>query len=212
MNIERYDYRGDINVGLYATITSEYAAVPREFKPELEVERAETRISGTRLVGLFTAGNGNCLLVPQAAKERELNKLDEAGVNYHVLESRENALGNLILANDKGAVISEKLSGKKQEIEEALEVPVTVAAVANISNPGACGYANSKGVLLHRDTEEEEAEKVRDALDVENVDIGTVNTGSPYIGTGLAGNDTTTIIGSDTTGPELGRIDRVLIQ
>ena len=212
MNIERYNYRGDINIGLYATLTSSYAVVPREFNVELDVKKAETRISGTRLVGLFTAGNSNCLLVPQAVKERELEKLDEAGIDYHMLESRENALGNLVLANENGAVISEKLSGKKDEIEEALEVPVEVGSVAGISNPGACGFANSNGVLLHRDADDEDAEKLKNILDVEKVDISTVNTGSPYIGTGIIGSDSSIIIGSDTTGPELGRIDRVLVQ
>lgn len=212
MNIEKYNYRGDINIGLYATLTSSYAVLPREFDAEIDVEKAVTRISGTRLVGLFTAGNSNCLLVPQASKERELEKLEEAGINYHVLESRENALGNLVLANDEGAVISEKLSGKKEEIEEALEVPVEVANVAGITNPGACGFANSNGVLLHRDAEEEDAENIKQALKVDKADISTVNTGSPYVGTGIVGNDSTVIIGSDTTGPELGRIDRVLVQ
>ncbi|MFB6143886.1 MAG: translation initiation factor IF-6 [Candidatus Nanohaloarchaea archaeon] len=211
MNVERYNYRGDINIGLYATLTDSYAAVPIDFKAETEVEQVETRIAGTRLVGLFTAGNSNCLLVPDSAKERELEKLGDAGVEYHIIEARENALGNLILANENGAIVSEKLSGKREEISEALEVPVKIASVAGITNPGACGFANSSGVLLHRDAAGEEAETIRNALDVEKADIGTVNMGSPYIGTGIVGNNSTILMGGDTTGPELGRIDRVLV-
>lgn len=212
MNVERYDYRGDINIGLYATLTSSYALVPREFDVEIEVETVESRIAGTKLIGLFTAGNENCLLVPDSVNERELEKLDQSPINYHVLESRENALGNLVLANDKGAVISQKISGKKEEIENALEVPAKVASIAGVDNPGACGVANSEGAILHRDASEKDAEKVKNALELEKIDIGTVNKGSPYIGSGLLSNNSTVLIGSDTTGPELGRIDRVLIQ
>lgn len=214
MLIEKYDYRGDINIGLYAIATNEYLIVPREFKEKdfFPQEAVETRIAGTRLIGLFTAGNSNCLLLPDSVKEREKKKLEKAGIPVHVIENNENALGNLILANDKGAVISEKLSDKKEEIAEALEVPVETGEIAGIANPGSCGVANKNGVLIHRDSSEEEAEHVKNVLKVDKVDISTVNMGSPYIGSGIVSNDEHFLVGSDTTGPEIGRIDRILMQ
>ena len=214
MPIERYNYRGDINIGLYATVTNEYVIVPREFKKKdfFEKETVETRIAGTRLVGLFTAGNSNCLLVPDSVKERELEKLEDADIPHQVIENNENALGNLILANDKGALISEKLEGQKDVIEEALDVPVETGTLGGIHNPGSCGVANKNGVLIHRDSSEEEAENAMKVLKVEKVDIGTINMGSPYIGSGLICNDTHFMVGDDTTGPETGRIDMILIQ
>lgn len=214
MLIEKYDYRGDINIGLYAIATNEYLIVPREFKEKnfFPQEAVETRIAGTRLIGLFTAGNSNCLLLPDSVKEREKKKLEKAGIPVHVIENNENALGNLILANDKGAVISEKLSDEKEEIAEALEVPVETGEIAGIANPGSCGVANKNGVLIHRDSSEEEAEHVKNVLKVDKVDISTVNMGSPYIGSGIVSNDEHFLVGSDTTGPEIGRIDRILMQ
>lgn len=214
MSIEKYNYRGDINIGLYAISTNDYLVVPREFKQKdfFSQETVETRIAGTRLIGLFTAGNSNCLLLPDSVKEREKKKLEDAGVPVHVLETNENALGNLILTNDKGAVISEKLEDQKDEISDALDVPVEVGGIAGITNPGSCGVANKNGVLIHRDASEEEAEKFKDALQVEKVDIGTVNMGSPYIGSGIVSNDEYFLVGGDTTGPEIGRIDMILMQ
>lgn len=214
MPIEKYDYRGDINIGLYAIATEEYLIVPREFKKKdfFPQEAVETRIAGTRLIGLFTAGNSNCLLLPDSIKEREKNNLEEAGIPIHVIENNENALGNLILANDKGAVISEKLEDQKEEISEALDVPVETGEVADITNPGSCGVANKNGVLIHRDASEEEAEHFRDALKVDKVDISSINMGSPYIGSGVVSNDEYFLVGSDTTGPEIGRIDMILMQ
>lgn len=214
MSIEKYNYRGDINIGLYAIATNEYLVVPREFtrKDFFPQDAVETRIAGTRLIGLFTAGNSNCLLLPDSVKDREKKKLEDAGIPVQVIENNENALGNLILANDKGAVISEKLEDQKDVIEEALDVPVEIGGIAGIANPGSCGVANKNGVLIHRDASEEEAEHVRDALKVEKVDIGTVNMGSPYIGSGIVSNDEYFLVGEDTTGPEIGRIDMVLMQ
>lgn len=212
--IERYNYRGDPSIGFYATVTNTGAIIPPEFQKSgfFDVETCETYIAKTRLVGLFTAGNSNCILVPGSTTSHEKKKLEESGVEFHVLDSRENALGNLILANDNGAIISERISGNREEIEGALGVPVEVGEVAGLPNPGVCGAANNRGVLLHREATEEEAEHISDVLDVEEVDIGTINLGSPYIGSGLVGNDENILVGEDTSGPEIGRIDRTLHQ
>ena len=217
MEIQRYDYLGNSSIGFYATITNTQAIYPPEFKEEkkelFDVEKtAETFINRTRLVGLFTAGNSNCILIPKGATDREKKKLEEASIDFQVIKTNDNALGNLILANDHGAVISEKIEKHKQEIEEALDVEVTVSRIADIKNPGVCGEANSNGVLLHREADEEDAEKVMEALGVEDADIGTVDMGSPYIGSGLIATDKAVLTGENTTGPEVGRIDRTLMQ
>ncbi len=213
MDIERTDYQGDDNIGFYATVTDEYIIMPRDFKEKefFSGTKVETRVAGTRLVGLFTAGNSNCLLLPDTVKDREKQKIEDAGVPVHVVSDNETALGNLILANDQGAVISERLEDQKEEIEEALEVDVEVAEIAGIPNPGVCGVANNYGALIHRDASEEEAEVVKEALGTGGVDIGTINMGSPYISSGVLLNNEGILIGRDTTGPEVGRIDRTLI-
>ncbi|MFB6209432.1 MAG: translation initiation factor IF-6 [Candidatus Nanohaloarchaea archaeon] len=212
MEIERYNYRGDANIGFYATLTDSYAILPRDFemKDLVPQKMVETRISGTNLAGLFTAGNSNCLLVPGSIKEREIERIQEAGIDYQVLETVENALGNVILANDRGAYISEELEEQSKEIESALGVEVFSGKIAGITNTGVCGVANSRGALIHRDAAEEEAKAVKKALGVENVGIGSVNMGSPYVGSGILLNNSTILVGEDTTGPELGRIDRTL--
>jgi len=217
MEIQRYDYLGNSSIGFYATLTSTQAVYPPEFKEEkkelFDVEKsAETFINRTRLVGLFTAGNSNCILIPKGATSREKKKLEEAGIDFQVIETNDNALGNLILANDHGAVISEKIEEHREEIAEALDVDVTVSRIAGIKNIGVCAEANSNGVLLHRETGEDDAEKVMEALGVNDADIGTVDMGSPYIGSGLVATDTGILTSENTTGPEVGRIDRTLMQ
>lgn len=213
MEIERYDYLGNSNIGFYATVANDQAIFPPEFnrKDIFETEEsAETYIARTKLVGLFTAGNSNCILVPETVTDREREKLEESGVDFKVLETQETALGNLILANDKGAIVSEDLEDDIDEIEEALEVPVEIGEVAGISNPGVCAIANSEGAVLHREASEEEAEKIKDVLELEDVDIGTTNGGSPFVGAGALANDSAVLVSENTTGPEVGRIDRTM--
>lgn len=214
MEIEKYNYQGDTNIGFYATASNSHILVPRKFehKDYFPEKIVETKIAGTNLVGLFTAGNSNCLLLPESVKDREVKKIEEAGINYHILDSIENALGNIILANDKGAIISPELEDQKEEIEEALEVEVETGEIASIENPGVCGSANSHGAVIHRDASEEEAEHVKKVLQLDDINIGTVNMGSPYIGSGVVSTDEFILTGYDTTGPEIGRLDRVMVR
>lgn len=209
--IEKYSYRGQENTGFHTVSTNSYVLVPPNYKRKefFEVEVTETQINQTKLVGLFATGNSNCLLVPEELSNIEEQNLDESNIDYHVLETRFNALGNLILCNDKGAVISEKLSEHREEISDALDVDVTVGQISGL-NPGVSGIANKKGAVIHRDASEEDAKKVKDALDLDDIDIGTVNMGSPFIGSGAACNNDNLLAGEPTTGPEIGRFDRTL--
>ena len=209
--IEKYSYKGSENTGFYTLATNSYVLVPPDHKRSdfFEKKVVETKLNKTNLVGLFAAGNSNCLLVPGEVSNIELEKLDESGINYKVLESNYNALGNLILCNDKGAIISEKLSKYREEIQDALEVEVTVGDINGL-NPGVSGIVNSQGAVIHRDASEENALMIKESLDLEDVDIGTVNMGSPFIGSGAVSNDKDLLTGENTTGPEIGRFDRTM--
>jgi translation initiation factor 6 len=213
MELEKYNYEGNENIGFHATVTSEQGIYPPEFnrKSFFDVENsAEVYINRTRLVGLFTAGNSNCILIPEETTDRERRKLEDAGIEFQILDSPDNALGNLILCNDKGAYVSEKLSHKEGKLEEALSVPVTFGKIAGIQNPGVCGLGNDEGAVIHREASEDEAKKVKQALDLEDIDIGTVNLGSPYTGSGGLAIEEHVLVGENTSGPEIGRIDRTM--
>lgn len=214
MELERYNYQGNTNLGFYATTSNQQSIFPPEFdrKEIFETDYCETYIARTRLVGLFTAGNSNCIVIPNVITDREREKLEESDVDFHILKTKETALGNQILANDKGALISEKLEEHQEEIEEALEVPVSIGEIAGIENVGVTATANSHGAVIHRDASEEEAEHVMEVLGLEDIDIGTVNLGSPFIGSGAVANDSAILVGEDTSGPEIGRIDRTIVK
>jgi translation initiation factor 6 len=67
----------------------------------------------------------------------------------------------------------------------------------------------NKGLLAHpRITDAEIA--ICEELFGLPVDIGTVNLGSPLVGSGLLANSRGYVAGDETTGPELGRIEDAL--
>lgn len=203
--IDRTDYRGNINIGLYAVVTEDYGLFPPEFKKRdlFGVEEIEVSIANTNLIGLFCAGNSHGLVLPSMAKDIELDKMPET--NYVTIDSELTAFGNLILCNDHGAVISKHLKDKRQQIEEALAVETVVGSLNGLNIVGSSGLATNHGALLHRNSSDQEIEAVESALQVE-ADIGTVNFGSPYVGTGILANSKGVLVGNETKGPEMGRI------
>ncbi|MDY6762097.1 MAG: translation initiation factor IF-6 [Candidatus Nanohaloarchaea archaeon] len=210
MSVERTDYEGNVNVGFYGVVTDGFALFADGFTVDTGFDgRATGRLAGTDLVGIFAAGNANGLLLPDIVSDHEEEQLDAAGIDYRVLEAQHTALGNLVLCNGHGAFISRHLDGYRDEIAAFLDVPVTVGTVAGLDIPGSCGVATNDGVLLHRDASEAEAEAVEDALDVD-ADVGTVNFGTPFVHSGVLAADGTVLVGDDTTGPELQRVQEAL--
>jgi len=69
--------------------------------------------------------------------------------------------------------------------------------------------ATNDGVLCHPKATEDELTLLDDHLGV-HADVGTVNYGAPLVGSGLLANDHGYVVGEDTTGPELTRIEQTL--
>ncbi|MFP4038713.1 MAG: hypothetical protein ACLFTA_02940 [Candidatus Nanohaloarchaea archaeon] len=209
--IEKYSFRGSENTGFYTVATNSYVIVPPGYEEAgfFGQEVVESKVGKTSLVGLFAAGNSNGVLLPRELSGIERENFEASDVEFHVVDSSFNAFGNLVLCNDSGALISEKLSDHREEIEDALGVKTRVGMIQGL-NPGVSAVANSNGAVIHRDASEEDALKVKEVLGLEDVDIGTVNMGSPFIGSGAAANDKHLLTGENTTGPEIGRFDRTM--
>jgi translation initiation factor 6 len=206
------DYEGDPNLGFHGVLTEDYAVLAPGFKDTqvLDVETVcEVYIANTDLAGLFTAGNDNGILLPETVSDHERDQIEDAGISTKVIDSNHTALGNLLLVTNSGCYLAPSLEHRREEIADFLDVQVTVGTVAGLNIVGSAGIATDRGVLLHRETEEEELEAVEEALDVPG-DIGTVNFGSPYVGTGIIANSDVALVGNDTKGPETARIEKAL--
>jgi translation initiation factor 6 len=211
----RVNFEGDSNVGMYGFATDSYclmgidsSRILQKIRETLKTEVITSTVAGTDLASLFAAGNSNGILLPRIVEDFEIRKLKKLGLNYKILESRETALGNLVLCNDKGCLISRYLRNYKGEISDVLGCEVETVKIADLDIVGSCAVASNTGCLCHMEAKEEELKRIEEILKV-RVDVGSVGYGSPYVKSGLIVNSNGVIFSEQSTGAEMGRIDEV---
>lgn len=215
----RAAFSGSPYIGVFARVTNSCllirpdieADLKEECGTEFDVPVISTTVGGAGTVGSLAVGNENGILLSSRSRERERDQIAEA-VDLPVMDlpGRINAAGNVVLANDTGAYVHPNLDRDAiQAVEDALDVPVQRGAIAGVHTVGTAAVATNRGVLCHPKTSDETLDELEDLLGVP-ADIGTINYGGPLVGSGLLANDSGYIVGSRTTGPELGRIDDAL--
>jgi translation initiation factor 6 len=215
----RTAFYGSPYVGVFAAATDGAVFV----RPDLEAETVDaieaefeapvvqTTVGGSGTVGALLVGNENGVLVSQRALDHEIERLEDAtGRAVAEIPGRINAAGNVVLANDYGAFVHPDLSREAiQVVKDVLDVPVTRGAIADVRTVGTAAVATNRGALCHPKATDEELDEIEAALSVP-ADIGTINYGGPLVGSGLVANGAGYLVGEDTTGPELGRIEDAL--
>ena len=221
MRVIKTTLNGDPNVGLYGLATDRFAIISDieadkdEITEVLKVPVIVMRAARTCFAGIFLAGNSNAVLVPNIMEAKELDYLkDEMSkiskdIEIKMIETEHTALGNLIICNDKAAMISPLIEKHKDEISEVLKVPVTVSDLMDISIIGSLCMPTNKGFLLNMHVEKEDFELVEKTLKTDG-DIGSVNFGGSFVRSGMIANSNGYLIGNQTTGPEITRIDEAL--
>ncbi len=203
-------------IGVFATCTDDVVLVPPNTKPEtcalledsLNVRVVETLVNGSVVVGALSRGNSNGFLVSYGTDTDELQKL--TGVQVKILPDKLNAVGNIVLANDFAALVHPELSDRAIEaIAETLKVEVYRGTIAGIKNVGMAGVITNQGLLVHPKVTPSERETLESIFELP-VNIGTTNFGTQMLGSGVLANSKGYLAGSETTGPELGRIEEAL--
>ncbi|MGA2680820.1 MAG: translation initiation factor IF-6 [Candidatus Bathyarchaeia archaeon] len=210
---------GSASIGVYALATENIVMIPRMVPQEKAQEIADwlkaklvyTSIGGSVLAGALACANSNGMLLPHYIREEELTQIKSAFEgNITIMETKKTAYGNLILVNDKGAVADPRL--KKPEtklISDTLGVEVVPTEIAGLPYVGSLAVATNSGLLAHPLLKDEERKVLENVFKVP-VDVGTVNCGVPYVGTGLIANSHASVAGSMTTGPEMFIIEHAL--
>lgn len=221
MDIIKYDlYRGP-NIGVYATANDETLLVPNGFAPAKAAKLAEhlgvarcchASIANTRLLGTLIAINNNGMLLPKTAFADEYDYLrSETGLNVEILESKFTALGNLVCANDRGAIVSPWIStGDCRTIADVLGVEIVQRRVAGMYQTGSVMRANNTGAAVHPETDEEDMKMFANLLGV-RVEHSSINSGVPYVSSGMLVNNNAIVVGSLTTGPEIMMLTRAFL-
>lgn len=208
-------------IGVYLVANNLYILYPRlllksilsKFKALFDLPLYPLTINNSNLIGVYTASNKHGIIVPNITKEEEIEVLEsylDGGSQIGILKSIDNAFGNLILCNDKGAIISPLLKEHRKQVEDILDVETVVYEFAGSNLPGSISLANNYGCVVHPLASDEEIEHINSILKVNETDVSTINRGIPYLSAGAIVNDNNGIFGQESTGPELMRLTSVL--
>jgi len=210
---------GSASIGVYSLATDKIVIIPKivplkkaeRLSEWLKVKLIHTSIGGSVLVGALACANSNGILLPHFVREEELKTIKSVFEgNISVMEKRKTAYGNIVLANDFGAVVDPRLRENEiKEISEILGVEAVPGEIAGLPYVGSLAAATNKGVLAHPLLKDSERKLLESVLKVP-IDVGTINCGIPYVGTGLISNRYAAVAGSLTTGPEMFIIGNAL--
>jgi translation initiation factor 6 len=210
---------GSASIGIYSLATDKFVIVPkmvpedkaRQTAEWLKTKLVHTSIGGSLLAGALACANSNGIILSQFVRQEELDVIKASFEgNITVMESRKTAFGNLVLANDKGALVDPRMKDFiRKQVSDTLGVETFSGTIAGLTYVGSLAVATNKGVLAHPQLKEEER-KVLETVFKVPVEVGTVNCGIPYVGTGLIANSHAAVAGSLTTGPEMFIIGNAL--
>lgn len=206
------------NIGLYAAAGNDYLLVPSGFAPKkakrladlLGVEWYATSISGTRLLGVMSIHTDHAMLLPKTLMESEYDILKDIA-DVHIIDARYTALGNLICANGRGAVVSPLFSeSERRIIQDALGVEAVRLGISGMEQSGSLAATNNTGTIIHPMADEDDIQSISDILKTK-VEPSTINNGIPYVTSGVLTNDQAILVGSLTTGPEIMMLTRAFM-
>ncbi len=219
MAIFLFNLFGSACIGVYSLTTERMIIVPPQL-PEDKVKKLEewlkakviqTTIGESALIGTLACANSNGIILPHYTRQKEIQAIRATSdLNVSIMDTKKTAYGNLILANDRGALVSPQLRrGDVKKVADTLGVEAVLGGIAGLPYVGSLAIATNKGVLVHPLLKEEEQKVLIDVLKV-HMDVGTVNCGIPYVATGLIANTRGAVAGFFTTGPELYIIGQAL--
>lgn len=212
MRLSRYG--GNPNLGVFAVTNESLCLVAADASPEfvrtleetLGVETILTTVAGSFVVGSLVALNSNGAVVSGLSEPLEIQRIDER-IPCTVLDDPQNAAGNNILVNDKGAIVNPNYGPEVvASISDALGVECVSSSIAGCNTPGSVCKATNKGCICHLDASDDEVALISDVLGVE-VQRTSVNHGSRVVGAGVVANSKGAVVGDDTTPIEMGKIE-----
>jgi translation initiation factor 6 len=218
MAIYRYTFYKSPNIGIFVKANDIIVLVPHGFaetKSEkladyLQAREARASVAGTRLLGPMSVMNNNGILLPSIASDEEVEAIRQASqLRVERVNSKFTAIGNLIAANDNGAIVSPLFRGEiDRQVQDVLGVPAHSMNVGGFVQTGSMIVATNVGAAVTPRATEEEVKSISEVLQVPAEPV-TVNGGMPFLSSGIVANGKAVIVGTLTSGPELIMLSRV---
>lgn len=222
MEIVRLNVLGNPNIGVYVFVNDSIALIPPGLSKDekdilietLSVELIESKIADTIINGVLIAGNNNGIVLPRIVLDTEFNylkkELSKFGINLYVSSSRNTALGNLFLCNNKACIVGSEMEKEEiSKISDTLGVEIIVKDLLELTIPGSLAVVTDKGGVIHPDLSDDDILYLNKVFNV-RFERATVNSGVPFIKSGLIANNHGALVGGFTTGPEILRIKKGL--
>ncbi len=212
-NIALMEFESNPNIGLYIFVNDKFCIIgknlenkKKEIEKILKVPIYVTSIFATDLLGVFISGNNEYLLIPKMY-DYELNIFKEIEKEHKIklIISNEilNTFGNNITFGNEQILISAKYPKKfKDKLEKETNLKIIPLKNKNYDAIGSvCAFVNGK-FFISQDLEENE---ISDFLKFIG-GIGTVNSGSNFVSSGIIGNKYGILIGSNCSTIEIQNI------
>lgn len=218
MTTYRTSFKNNPNIGLYAYCRDSLLLVGKEMrKNELKIIKKATNlepinisIAGTSLIGVFLSGNSRVLLVPQIAFKYEIDSIKKLRIPCEVIDVIPTSLGNNIVCNDNGAIVSTEFSKDEvNKISKLLGVKTVQMDIADTTTPGAVIVLNGKYGVIHNKAKDSEIKAAEKILKVK-LERATVNMGSPFLRSGIICNKHGLVVGGTSGGPEIMHLEECL--
>ncbi len=210
---------GNPYLGVFCSANENLAVVPmtsdeafiESVKAALDIEHViKISVDGSSTIGALMRANSNGAIASEFMAETEVKKLEDH-IEVFRIPQKFNAMGNNILANDKGALVHPSFSPESiKEISDALGVPVEKGTVAGYKTVGSSAVVTNKGAIVHPHTSTYEMEVIEKIFGVKP-QICTANYGTGQVGACLIANSKGAVVGETTTPIELGKIEEGLL-
>ncbi|MCD6279393.1 translation initiation factor IF-6 [Candidatus Micrarchaeota archaeon] len=215
--IRKINYYGNPFIGLFFYTDDRYTLVPRNIQDKfmedikcLNTDIVKASISECELLGIFIEGNKNGIILPYQSTDEERQFLKKLGYEYYVLKDRHNAIGNNLVVNDKGGIVSPNINRKEVKyMEDILDVELVPMKILGYSAVGGLCVATNKGFIVHNDVDDETIKQLKTIFSVNGINT-TVNMGNTFVSLGAVANDNCCLLGSDTSGFEAQRVSEGL--
>jgi translation initiation factor 6 len=208
------------NIGIFLRTNDKSVLIPKgvasskskKIAESLGVDPCFVSIEGTRLLGPLLVMNNKGILASRMIEDYEVKEISsKTGLTTERLKSKFTAVGNLIAANDNGAVVSPILEPAAiAQVKDVLGVAeVHRMQFKDYTQVGALVVATNSGAAVYPNLTEQEVAEIGAILKVEPYPT-SINGGVPFLSSGLVANSANAIAGNLTTGPELVFLTRAL--
>ena len=217
--VSRCKYSGSSEIGVYCLLTNKYALIPYSnnnfvthfLEDPREIPIIQTSVSSTDIIGRISVGNKHGLLLPSTTAQYEIQNIHSQmpdGIVIATVDEPFSALGNVISANDKIALVNPELDEETMEsIANTLLVEVVPFTINNDNLIGTyTKFTNVGGVVCHN-LPTETVEEINKIVGLELVPC-SVNRGSSLVSSGICVNDNHLICGTETTALEISTLTR----